>query len=54
MSESSVRVTWGDGKRSSGKARASHRYGGPGPFKLTIRAADAAGNKLTSTRSFRP
>lgn len=54
VDKSSVRVTWGDGKRSSGKARASHRYGGPGPFKLTIRAADAAGNKLTSTRSFRP
>ncbi len=54
VEKSSVRVAWGDGKRSSGRARLSHRYTGPGPFRVTVAAADAAGNRVQLRRQVRP
>jgi hypothetical protein len=41
----SVKVSWGDGKSSSGHLTLQHRYGG-GTHTITITAADKAGNKL--------
>jgi hypothetical protein len=46
---STVKVSWGDGKRSAGHRTLQHRYGGAGPYRVTIAAADKAGNKLRRT-----
>ena len=34
----SVKVSWGDGKRSGGRRTAAHRYGGAGPYRVTVSA----------------
>ncbi len=47
VENSSVKVSWGDGKRSSGRRTPSHRYRGAGPFTIRVTAADKAGNKVS-------
>jgi hypothetical protein len=54
VENTSVKVSWGDGKRSSGRRTLSHRYTGPGPFKVTVAAADRAGNRLRLTKRVSP
>ena len=54
VENSSVKVSWGDGKRSSAVGRLSHRYTGPGPFKVTVAADDRAGNRLRLTKRVSP
>lgn len=44
---STVKIGWGDGKTSSGHRTVQHRYGGAGPFRISIKAKDKAGNALT-------
>lgn len=46
---SSVRISWGDGKRSSGRRIAAHRYAG-GSYRITVSARDRAGNSVTVKR----
>jgi hypothetical protein len=50
----SVKVSWGDGKRSSGRKSLSHRYKGSGRFRITVTAADDAGNALESRKTVNP
>jgi hypothetical protein len=47
---SSVRVSFGDGKRGGGKARLEHRYNRRGSFRIAVRASDKAGNRVTAKR----
>ena len=47
VDNTSVRVRWGDGKRSSGRRTAAHRYRAGGPFRVTVTARDKAGNRVT-------
>jgi hypothetical protein len=51
---SSVKVSWGDGKRGSGRRTFSHRYTGAGPFRVTVTAADRAGNRLRLSKRVSP
>jgi hypothetical protein len=46
----SVRISWGDGKRSSGRRIAAHRYAGAGPYRVTVSARDKAGNRFAAKR----
>lgn len=50
-----VRVSWGDGSRSTGVSRAggSHRYRKTGSFKLVVTATDKAGNQTVNRRTVR-
>jgi hypothetical protein len=50
---SSVRISFGDGRRARGRARLRHRYRHGGRFRLVVRAADAAGNRVTVRRVVR-
>jgi hypothetical protein len=50
---SSVRVSFGDGKRGRGSARLRHRYKRGGSFRIAVRASDKAGNKMTVKRRVR-
>ncbi len=50
----SVRVAWGDGKRSSGRRVAAHRYGAGGPFRVAVSARDKAGNRVSWKRAVKP
>jgi PKD repeat protein len=47
-----ARIDWdfGDGSSASGAA-ATHAYGAPGSFTVTVRAHDAAGNRAVQTRT---
>jgi len=45
VDNTSVKIAWGDGKRSSGRRTAAHRYAGSGPFTVTVSARDKAGNR---------
>ncbi|MDA0141973.1 PKD domain-containing protein [Solirubrobacter deserti] len=47
-------MRWGDGKRSSARRTASHRYAGGGPFTVTVRATDKAGNRVTTSKRVSP
>ena len=46
-----AQVSWGDGARGPISQRASHAYGRPGHYRLTVTVADRAGNMTTLTRS---
>lgn len=46
----SAQIAWGDGRRSSGSAAASHRYRRPGRYRVSVTARDAAGNVRTTRR----
>jgi hypothetical protein len=50
----SVRVSWGDGKRSSGRRTAAHRYRGAGTFRIAVSARDKAGNGVSSNKKVSP
>jgi hypothetical protein len=50
----SVRVSWGDGKSSKGRAKLTHRYRPGGRLRLVVRARDRAGNRVRMTRWVRP
>jgi hypothetical protein len=39
-----VRIGWGDGASSSGRARSSHRYSASGVFQITVSVRDKVGN----------
>jgi hypothetical protein len=54
VENTSVRVSWGDGKRSSARRIAAHRYRGGGPFRVTVTARDKAGNRATVRQNVRP
>jgi hypothetical protein len=43
---STAKVSWGDGKRSTGHKTFSHRYSRSGRLRITVTAKDAAGNTL--------
>jgi hypothetical protein len=43
----SVKTSWGDGKRSAGRRTAAHRYRGGGTFRVTVTARDKTGNRVT-------
>ncbi|MDA0174262.1 PKD domain-containing protein [Solirubrobacter taibaiensis] len=47
VENTSVSIGWGDGKKASGRRTASHRYRGSGPFTITVRATDKAGNRVS-------
>ena len=49
VKRSSVRISFGDGKRARGRAR-RHRYRHRGAFTLIVKATDRAGNHLTMKR----
>ena len=51
VENASVRVSWGDGKRTNGRRRPSHRYTGGGPFRVTVSARDRAGNRVSVKRT---
>jgi hypothetical protein len=51
VTASTVKVSWGDGKRSSGRKTLSHRYSRSGRLRITVTARDAAGNTLKSTKT---
>ena len=40
----SVRISFGDGRRRARVARSSNSYGGPGSYRVVVRARDRAGN----------
>jgi hypothetical protein len=50
----SVKVSWGDGKRSAGRRTLSHRYARSGRFRITVTATDDAGNTLRSKKTVNP
>jgi hypothetical protein len=50
---SSVRVSFGDGKRGNGRARLRHRYKRGGAFTIVVKASDRAGNRMTLKRRIR-
>ncbi len=50
----SVRVAWGDGKRSAGRRIAAHRYAGGGPYRMLVSARDKAGNRVSVRATTRP
>ena len=54
VDNTSVSIGWGDGKRSSGRRTASHRYRGAGPFTITVRATDKAGNRVSVRKRVSP
>ena len=45
-----VKVTWGDGRRASGRTRLTHRYRSGGTFRVAISAKDKAGNPLKTAK----
>jgi hypothetical protein len=47
---STVKVTWGDGKRGTARKTLSHRYARSGRMRITVTAADVAGNTVKSTK----
>jgi hypothetical protein len=51
VTASTVKVSWGDGKRGSGRKTLSHRYSHSGRLRITVTAKDAAGNTLKSTKT---
>jgi hypothetical protein len=53
VKRSSVRVSFGDGKRARGKARLRHRYKRGGSFTLVVKVTDKAGNRMTVKRRVR-
>jgi len=53
LRRSSVKVSFGDGKRARGKARVRHRYRRGGYVRLTVKATDKAGNRVTLERRVR-
>lgn len=48
-----TRVSFGDGARASGSEAGSHRYARPGSYRVTVRVADAAGNRRTMAQRVR-
>jgi hypothetical protein len=50
----SVKVSWGDGKRSSGRRTAAHRYRSGGPFRITVSARDKTGNRVSVKKKVSP
>ena len=51
---STVKVSWGDGKRGTGRKTLSHRYTRSGRFRMTVTATDDAGNTLKSRKTVNP
>lgn len=50
VASSNSSVSWGDGKRGSGRRTLKHRYKRRGSFRITVTARDKAGNKRVSRR----
>ena len=48
-----TRASFGDGARAAGKKASSHRYSGPGLYRVKVTAVDAAGNRRVVTRKVR-
>ena len=46
----SVKVRFGDGRSTHGRAKVTHRYKAGGTYTITVTAADNAGNKVSSHR----
>jgi hypothetical protein len=53
VKRSSVRVSFGDGKRGGRRARVRHAYAHGGTFLLVVHASDKAGNRTTIRRRVR-
>ncbi|WP_028062514.1 PKD domain-containing protein [Solirubrobacter soli] len=54
VDNTSVNVAWGDGKRSSGRRTAAHRYRSGGPFRITVTARDKTGNRVSFNKRVSP
>jgi len=48
-----TRASFGDGARAAGKKASSHRYSGPGVYRVRVTAVDAAGNRRLVKRKVR-
>ena len=46
-------MSFGDGARAAGRGAAAHRYARPGRYRVVVRAADRAGNRVTVRRVVR-
>jgi len=53
LRRSATRISFGDGRRGSRKARARRRYARAGTYRVVVRARDRAGNKVTVKRRVR-
>ena len=53
VKQSSVVVSFGDGKRARHKARLRHRYAAGGSYRVVVKASDRAGNHITIKRRVR-
>lgn len=51
VSAAETRITWGDGARAAGRARAARRYRRPGRYRVSVKVRDRAGNAATVRRS---
>jgi hypothetical protein len=46
----STKIAWGDGKRTAGKLKATHRYRRAGRYVVTVKTVDVAGNRASIRR----
>jgi hypothetical protein len=54
VARASVRVSWGDGRRTEGRTSATHRYRRAGRVRIEVRARDRAGNRVRARRWMAP